>query len=401
MGEETTLTAVLITFYSLICLIAFIQLLRIFYYKHRILSFHFGFLLCVFTWNILRILFFIRSWSTLATYIFYWYPIDIQFATFSLLVVYYAYLTYVPLRLWSRKRSLVITVYTLVNLSVFFLTSCYIVIGCSTATHKCHISPALDNAHHIYLALQFSVLVIVFALYSCKLSPYRINFTNFSIYSISNENKNMFVPSLLNNDTTNNAISTTDNVYKHRHIHIFATIMAFLIFTSRAIYNILVVFGYGEFTLDESSTGGLKLMQIPVFLLYFFWEIIPTVALLMYFRVPSTNMKRILCCWQTSNILQPNIGSANIVPYSPYGKPTFFNANNVNSTIDSNDPYHHLNNENDMPIAPPSNEFRDGPSSYLSDNFANSFYQDPHPKVANKKEDLFQDTTRYDTDEEN
>ena len=88
MGSTYYVLSLLITlFYLILCIASLLQLSRILYYKHNIRSFHFAFLLLTFTWSLFRILFFgtTSSIPSLFSLILFWFPVDIQFATFSLI----------------------------------------------------------------------------------------------------------------------------------------------------------------------------------------------------------------------------------------------------------------------------------------------------------------------------
>lgn len=108
-----------------LCVIAGVQTFRIIYHKHSPRSFHFGFLLLVFLWTAIRIMFFnfAGARSVFATLLLYWLPIDVQFLTFSLLVLFYAYSFHKRERGdWKKKRTLMRTVYVMMNSVVVLMT---------------------------------------------------------------------------------------------------------------------------------------------------------------------------------------------------------------------------------------------------------------------------------------
>src|SRR5437868_1997516 len=116
MASTYYILSLLITlFYTILCIASLVQLSRILYYKHNIRSFHFAFLLLTFTWSLFRILFFgtTSSIPSLFSLILFWFPVDIQFATFSLIVVFYSYLLHK--HNWNKRRVFILSVYLLVN----------------------------------------------------------------------------------------------------------------------------------------------------------------------------------------------------------------------------------------------------------------------------------------------
>jgi hypothetical protein len=94
------------------------------------------------------------------------------------------------------------------------------------------------------------------------------------------------------------------------------TSVTWILFVSRAIYNFFVAFGQGAITIGSAS-GGRKQVNPQVFLMFFFWEIMPTFAVLFYFRkIPRNRLGRTWsCCWESR---KPRLGSG---VYNDYNAP--------------------------------------------------------------------------------
>mmetsp|Transcript_6985 Transcript_6985/g.17656 ORF Transcript_6985/g.17656 Transcript_6985/m.17656 type:complete len:391 (+) Transcript_6985:403-1575(+) len=119
-------TFVLAVLYTILAVICCYQIGRIFYYRHRLLSFHSMFLhlcllLCILRFTLFYFYFFI---SDLPVFLLYRIPFTIVIATFTLVVFYYASVVY--RRRWESTPWIFFLVYGSINL-VFLIFS--IVIG--------------------------------------------------------------------------------------------------------------------------------------------------------------------------------------------------------------------------------------------------------------------------------
>lgn len=121
--SEQGLSFTLAVLYGSICVASGVQSARILLNRHSITSFQFAFHILCFLWTSLRTTFFASTapLPRTLTLLIYWFPIDIQFATFSLMVVFYAYVIYK--REWESKRALLLTVYIIANVTMFSLTT--------------------------------------------------------------------------------------------------------------------------------------------------------------------------------------------------------------------------------------------------------------------------------------
>lgn len=120
---EFNLSYVLVSLYSMLCVLAGFQLTRILYYRyfcsidffwfqrlklttwhrHNRSSFQFGFLIAVFVWTTLRVIYFLVFYPPLVDDVNCWLydlvfmgPVIVQFVTFCLLIIFYAYWCVVP-----------------------------------------------------------------------------------------------------------------------------------------------------------------------------------------------------------------------------------------------------------------------------------------------------------------
>ncbi len=183
----------------------------------------------------------------------YWMPVDLQFMTFSLLVLFYAFLLYQPT--WETKRVCLFTIYFLVNVSVCLTTATYIFIGCDS--NGCH-KTSLNKVHHIYMAIQFSILVTVYGYFGYRLHKRRYSST--FPWSVT--------------PTSLSAL----------------TLISWLVFVSRWLYNILVTVNSARFSMALTyGDDGLVDVNAATFVLLCLWEVLPSAMVLFFFRdIPRT-----------------------------------------------------------------------------------------------------------------
>ena len=74
---------------SLLCLYIILQIILTFYYKHKVPSFHFGFLVLCCLWMIIRTVYYFSVIENCGVYFLYYLPICVEFAVFTLLVVFF------------------------------------------------------------------------------------------------------------------------------------------------------------------------------------------------------------------------------------------------------------------------------------------------------------------------
>ncbi|KAG2373911.1 hypothetical protein C9374_011576 [Naegleria lovaniensis] len=74
---------------SLVCLYILLQIGLTFYHKHRVPSFHFGFLVLCCIWMILRTVYYFSVIDNCGVFFLYYLPICVEFAVFTLLGVFF------------------------------------------------------------------------------------------------------------------------------------------------------------------------------------------------------------------------------------------------------------------------------------------------------------------------
>lgn len=290
-----------------------------------------AFLSLCFFWALLRIIFFSvvvdQNWTSKDNWIFlilYWFPINIQFATFSLLVVFYAHLHHKHKQEWySFKRKYKIF-YTVFNISFLILEGMWIILGIifdSGANEPTW----LTSIHRIFSAVVFFLLVCIVGFYGLKAAK---------LSSHSHQTKllaRISFPTIT-----------------------FVSISLFLIFTLRGIYDFSTVVSK---KLVLNLEGETKFKQfLPIFV-FFIFEIVPTILVLILFgKVRTTSLGML-------------------------------NKSNIQSRKEYDYKYHVQSS------TPESN-------SYQSPQNANT-NTTPSPHSQLTKAEIFNDPKRYDSDDEN
>eukprot|EP01116_Phalansterium_solitarium_P005926 TRINITY_DN1820_c0_g1_i1.p1 TRINITY_DN1820_c0_g1~~TRINITY_DN1820_c0_g1_i1.p1 ORF type:complete len:325 (+),score=77.68 TRINITY_DN1820_c0_g1_i1:157-1131(+) len=236
-----------------------LQLGRIVYYRHKLKSFQVAFLLLCFSWALLRTIYFlfIYELTGLLAIFIYWLPINIMFATFSLLVVFYAHLHQrqkSEWRAWKRKYLIVWGVLSLLFLA-FGLT--LILLGINDQMGN---SLWLMRVHYYFNGLVFLVVVSFLAWHCGRV---------WLLMRASEGAQTMMVarvsfPKILT-----------------------VTASLFLLFASRCVYNL-----YCAVAAFAISIPAVTLQDnLVVAGLFVAWEILPTVLVLVLFgKVEATNI---------------------------------------------------------------------------------------------------------------
>lgn len=167
MDGDQRLTIFILVLYCIVGFACLFQISRILYYRHLVKSFQFGFLSICLVWCILRSIFFMYG-GNLTGYslmLVYWLPVDLQFATFSLLVMFYAFLLYQYE--WEERRRCAVFAYCIINAGVVITTLVYVLTSCDS--HSCDLTESLNRTHHVYMSVQFLILVLVYGLIAYRL----------------------------------------------------------------------------------------------------------------------------------------------------------------------------------------------------------------------------------------
>eukprot|EP01114_Cavostelium_apophysatum_P014965 TRINITY_DN3994_c0_g1_i1.p1 TRINITY_DN3994_c0_g1~~TRINITY_DN3994_c0_g1_i1.p1 ORF type:complete len:356 (-),score=63.33 TRINITY_DN3994_c0_g1_i1:291-1358(-) len=252
--------------YGILFLFEIIQFFRIVYYRHKFRSFQVAFLFLCWFWALLRIIFFSAfiniDWTEDSAWLYlivYWLPINVEFATFSLLVVYYAHLQHKQkTEWWNFKRKYIIT-YSLVNGAFFVVEGVLVVLGIFY-DKKTNEPSWLKAAHRLFSAVVFLLLMAVIGFYTWRIRKFMF------------ETKNQ--PKLLAKLSPRKII--------------LVSVSLFVIFTARAIYDFVTVID--ENIILNVSKDHEKEEAVPVLVIVAF-EILPTILVLILFgQVKSTTL---------------------------------------------------------------------------------------------------------------
>jgi len=246
----------LLVLYVVLTLSVGFQIARILYYRHALYSFQLGFLLLCFIWGVLRVVF----WSI--EYIFWgafaevllWVPLNFQFATFSLLVVFYAHLVHKST--WEKYMKKRFTIaYIVINVVLLALQCVWLGFVNSDIQHSDE--DWASGVQSAIAALVFVILVAILAWYGYSLHKVIRSTTKHQmLYQVPS---NIFV----------------------------VTFMIVLLFLSRCIFDFMNTAGKWEVDIDDEHVGS----QLVVFFAYFLWEIVPTVTIvLLFWRIPTTHI---------------------------------------------------------------------------------------------------------------
>ncbi|EGC38238.1 hypothetical protein DICPUDRAFT_29057 [Dictyostelium purpureum] len=146
--------------YTTVTLIVSFQIGRILYNKHNIFSFRFGFLVLGFVWGLTRAVFwcFFDFWGNVSFTAFFYIPINIQFATFSLLVLFYAHVVHrATWERFTRKR------FTIAYSSVNFIL---LVLQISFYGWRLRVIMQTTKSH-LQSQLPLSIIPITFFIFLC------------------------------------------------------------------------------------------------------------------------------------------------------------------------------------------------------------------------------------------
>jgi len=262
--EVSSYNFALFILYLILVLFIVLQLSRIIYYRHKIRSFQVGFLVQCFFWGLLRALFFLlldfigdTNWLLL---IIYWIPINIQYSTFSLLVVYYAYLNPIhEVKAEMRKfKRVYISVWLTTNILFLFGSAAGIILGIYYDDPYEDEPDWLSAVHGYLTGGVFLILVVVLAYHGFKI---------FHLMRHGPRSKLLAKVSLSK--------------------ILFVTIVLFLLFTSRCVYDFIMAAGVTGFNISSGTTNE----ALFTFVAFCAWEIIPTILVLVLFgNVNSTTL---------------------------------------------------------------------------------------------------------------
>jgi len=248
--------------YLSITIISIVQMFRIACYRHKLLSFQFGFVVLTIIWGSTRIYFFFfeKIWFhnlfKLSTAL-YWVSINFQFATFLFLVMFF--ISIVHKNDWIKVKKIVTTLYFIVNsvLATIFIVS--YVKGMNSIQlqpiDKPQIPIWISKFRSIYTASVFGMITILLIIYgSC------------AGYMIYKENKRI-----------------VQRISFKKILFISFTLC--FCFSTRCCYDLLSASSdkYMMNFSDFIGEGGYI-----VFILFTIWEIIPNLLVLfLFWNIPG------------------------------------------------------------------------------------------------------------------
>jgi len=270
MGDTVSLMSVsfgLFVAYFALSLYIGLQMGLMIYYRHKLRSFQMGFFIQCFIWSFLRTLYFLLyniinrvHWLDR---IIYWIPFNLQFCTFSFLVVYYAHLHQKQKAEWKDFKKKYISFWAIINLLFFLFQLALIITGIVlNDPEKNEEDPQwLSSVHLFFNGIVFFVLVIVLAWQGWKIAQLMRT-------AMGNQTKLLAKISF-------------------RRIAV-VTLTLFVLFTSRTVYDILSAV---DPNVVIEVSGDATMEALLTFVLFFFWEIVPTILVLVLFGlVRTTNL---------------------------------------------------------------------------------------------------------------
>ena len=264
MDSEVVLCLLLACCYVLLFASSLVQLLRIVVAQHDVYSFQVAFLVLAVLWSAARAFFF-GEWfglPELLSLLLWWLPFDLQFSTFSLLIVFYASLLHhLSWHTGTRQRLLYGTVLTVINVAAPVLTTAWAV----TSVLQSRGIEQLESVHHAYNACQLFALFATFTLLG-----YKLHSSPWSGQLLASLLRPLFPLSVL-------------------------TTLCLIVFLSRAIFALLNTFGLYEVEIG-GNTGGWKLVSPVAFVVMLLWEVLPAAAVILFFHhIPSHGRRK--CRW--------------------------------------------------------------------------------------------------------
>jgi len=191
------------------------QISRIIYYKHNFKNFQFGFLILTFFWMLLRVIYFLpqiithlSEWPDWLECIIVYFPVIFEFATFSLLVIFFAHL--IHKEKWDKRFKIRFYIGYIVINSILII---FVIVICILRSINTEVSRERDYVQLAFFTFVFFLLVFILSAYTYKL------------YQLSKYNDRILVQP--------NVITTKKLVY-------LSTIITLLL-ASRCIYDILVL----------------------------------------------------------------------------------------------------------------------------------------------------------------
>jgi hypothetical protein len=264
----------LLFFYTLILLVAFVRIFRIWLYRHRFCSCQGAFLLLCCFWSSMRLFFwsstpaFLNSLGDFFHLFLYWGPDILQFAMISLITLYSFKI--IKIRVWAEVRVRAYTLYYLSNIGVAMGLTTWLIIQRIARNNQ---KPIANSG--LYFAIFsggiYGIMMFLLVYYGYRVYRIRLRARSRSL----------------------------------RHPFSTSTAMAGL---TVAVFLVFVVKPISAFQSDATDLPYTSpdTIMLSNFFLVFLCEILPTATILMVFRaVPSSRVTRCrkygFCCCGSSN----------------------------------------------------------------------------------------------------
>jgi len=263
----------------LTCAVGF-QIARILYYRHNYISFQFGFLLLCFFWGVVRSFF----WGFLPVIddgwvasILQWLPVNLQFATFSLLVLFFVHLVQKSNGAKDLQKQYVIA-YAVVNVVLLTLQGVWLGFEIYYITDTTEDLPDwIPQSQAGFSGVVFLILVIILARYGWQV---------------------------------HNAIKTSKILIQMQipPTIFVVSVFIFILFSSRCVFDFMNAAGHWNVFLASDSLKD----ELIIFFAYFFWEILPTLLIVgLFWTIPTTKI---------GGLTRRGRGSMFYFPPSPHAK---------------------------------------------------------------------------------
>eukprot|EP01094_Clydonella_sp_ATCC50884_P016851 TRINITY_DN2843_c2_g1_i2.p2 TRINITY_DN2843_c2_g1~~TRINITY_DN2843_c2_g1_i2.p2 ORF type:complete len:352 (+),score=109.44 TRINITY_DN2843_c2_g1_i2:39-1058(+) len=268
MVEFNAFLLVLTLEYVFVLLLCLFQITRIVYFKHNRRTYHFTFLLFCTAWCTVRSVYFffetLGLWSetSLVGNTLLWLPIIIQFATFALLVLFYATLVHRE-KMTETTWWIMMVLYALSILVFLAILLTYLITLAVDGTPE-DSSESLswpDALMQGYSGCVFLILVGFLALYGMRLHILIFRGKLPDPFHLKGRYSNMRV--------------------------LVTTAIIVVIYFGRSIYDFLTVADVGVVSFEDNSWE----TQLIALLLYSVWELLPvSLVVFLFWQIPRTTL---------------------------------------------------------------------------------------------------------------
>merc|ERR1711907_219681 len=253
----------LVLLYIVMALLATYQIIQIRIHKHKLLSFNFGFLILCVLFCAFRVSFWLTpvSFGGIALYrAMYWFPINIQFGMFYLVMLYIMRLVQRTETNWDKQRKGGVIYWTSVGINAtFFVLVVVWLVVCSESGLS---EETCGDTHTVFSAMCFLILGLSLLFYGVKL------------HIISSRDAARATGSRANGA----GVSWGPKESRFRTEAICFLLL--VVFITRAVFDLVqldIIIGSLGPTSESKAVSGVG------FAMYIAWEIFPTGLMLLFF----------------------------------------------------------------------------------------------------------------------